>query len=248
MKVGIIGSAPSSILLAPYGDPSWQIWCCSPGAYGVAQRTDVYYELHRWQPPTPGRPGTGDPWFSPEYCQFLRQHQKVTVADPAALGDIPNARMLPWQSLVEKYSPYFFASSISWMIAEAIEAGATEIGLWGVDMAATEEWVYQRSSCQYFVLLARALGITVHVPPESDLMVPPALYGVSECDHEWIKLTARKKELTSRMQMIAQQDTATKSEYHFVAGALDDLTYQMQTWAGFREQWQPKRLFGPKPE
>src|SRR5215467_5742575 len=30
-KVAIIGTAPSSRMLAPFNDPTWDIWVCSPG-------------------------------------------------------------------------------------------------------------------------------------------------------------------------------------------------------------------------
>src|SRR5215467_9147402 len=30
-KVAIIGMAPSSRMLAPFNDPTWDIWVCSPG-------------------------------------------------------------------------------------------------------------------------------------------------------------------------------------------------------------------------
>lgn len=232
LKVALIGSAPSSITLGPYSDPSWQIWACSPGAYGVAGRMDAFFELHRWKPPTAGKPGTGDPWFSVEYIHWLQEHPCVWVADPAALPELKHGHMLPHKELVSKYGPYFFTSSLAWMHAMAIEAGATTIGYWGVDMAATEEYGYQRAGCQFFTMLARAKGIEVIVPEESDLLIPPPLYGVCELDHAWIKMQARRKELTARMNMIVQQDTQVKQEFFFVRGALDDMDYMQQTWAG----------------
>lgn len=497
--------------MAPFGDPEWKIWGCSPGVYGtvgaIGGRVDEYFELHRWRPPTAGRPGSGDPWFSPEYCQYLRAHPKVWVADPVALGDIPNASLLPWQQLVAKYGPYFFTSSLSWMFAMALEAGAKTIGMWGVDMSActspetkvltadlrwiradevtvgmelvgfdeepqdgvggaygkrrwrkakvldtrqlvkpcyrltledgrelvcsydhkwlthaenackwrqadqlvtpqhrpdrptrivkvcdvweedrsweagylaaafdgeghltqklreedyamlrigfaqrdnpmsemvlnvakgmgfnlaqdsqdsgangdvrkysirggrpttmeflgrvrprrliekfnpdmlgllhkqdtvavvkaefigdqpvigfststktfvaeglathnTEEYGYQRAGCQFFVQLAATHGIEVIVPWESDLLVPPPLYGVCEIDHQWAKLLARKQELLNRLNEVTARDTATKGEYHFVMGALDDINYMMNTWTHNNAQ---VPLFGPPP-
>jgi hypothetical protein len=37
-KIAVMGSAPSSVALAPFGDPSWEIWGCSPGLYYQAKR------------------------------------------------------------------------------------------------------------------------------------------------------------------------------------------------------------------
>jgi len=49
LKIALVGSAPSSVLLAPYGDPSWEIWGCSPGVYYQAPRTEAWFELHRFE-------------------------------------------------------------------------------------------------------------------------------------------------------------------------------------------------------
>ena len=46
LKVAIVGTAPSSRLLAPFNDPSWQIWVCSPGNMNTVPRVDVWFEIH----------------------------------------------------------------------------------------------------------------------------------------------------------------------------------------------------------
>ena len=79
MKVALMGSAPSSVQLGPFRDKSykefiggkpnlypqapfldqtWQIWGCSPGAFGIVPRSDRWFELHRWEP-------GAQTWFSP---------------------------------------------------------------------------------------------------------------------------------------------------------------------------------------
>ena len=260
MKIALIGSAPSSIRLAPYSDPSWKIWGCSPGAYPVVPRSDAWFELHRWEPPVIGKAEQQVPWFSPEYVMWLSQHPCVWMLEKQP--QIVNSRRLPAESLVAKYGAYFFTSSLAWMFALAIEeilneresqkdmyAGSPpdEIGLWGVDMTATEEYGYQRAGCQFFAQLAEELDIKVVVPPESDLLLPPPLYGVSENDPMMIKLTMRKRELLGRMESEKQQVEAHKHNVSFLQGAIDDLDYMMGTWiqldsGGTRF----KKIFGDK--
>ena len=222
LKIALIGSAPSSVRNAPYSDPSWQVWGCSPGAYGVVPkgRSDVWWELHRYEP--------GQQWFSPEYCQFLKDHKRVMVAEH--VPQIPNGETIPVAELVAKYSDWFFTSSVAWMMAVAIEMGATKIGLWGVDMAATEEYEVQRSGLHYFAIEAARRGIEVGVPPESDLFRPRFLYGVDEITHSHIKLRVRRHELLSRQADVMNRLESAKQEASFVAGALDDLNYMGQTW------------------
>lgn len=237
MRIALIGSAPSSIRLAPFRDPSWSIWACSPGAYPIIASEhafapgDAFFELHRWEAPVIGVPHLQKPWFSPEYVQWLGQF-KGTVWTGEPVADIPNSKRLPTEDLIGKYGPYFFTSSLAWMLAMAIEAGATEIGLWGVDMAATEEYYYQRPGCQFFILKALERGIKVIVPPESDLLQPMPLYGVGEWDPATVKATARLKELEGRLAGAMQNLEAAKQEAMFLQGAVDNHKYWINTYVG----------------
>ena len=256
MKIALIGSAPSSVGLAPFRDKSydsylgskpqpkyppsphigdeWAIWACSPGAYGHLQRCDAFFELHRWEP--------GAPWFSPEYVQFIRDFRgPVYVGAP--IPDIPNHVVYPIERVEKEFSPYFLTSSLSQMCAIAIlkimdyRAAHPEhdpkedvIGFFGVDMAATEEYGYQRAGCQHFIKEALDRGIGIYVPPESDLLRPMPVYGLCEWQHNYIKLTARSRELTGRLNAAQQKRAEAEREISFFQGAVDDLTYMANTW------------------
>ena len=249
MKIAILGSAPSSIKLAPFADQSWQIWGCSPGVYPVAPRVNVWFELHRWEPPVLGRADQQKPWFSPEYCAWMALQPLVWMADK--VPQIQNSQKFPYQELVNKYGSYFFTSSIAWMLAAAIEDILTEraerknqpqqdsesdaIGLFGVDMAANEEYADQRPGCQFFIQLAYQLGIQVHIPPESDLMSAPPLYGICESSHILIKLTERRKELQTRLNNCNASLANLTREQAFLTGALDDIDYMWKTWTNREE-------------
>ena len=231
-KIALIGSAPSSVRLAPYGDPSWEIWGCSPGVYGVAPRIDAWFELHRFEP--------GQPWFSPEYCMWMSRLQ-VPVWMAEHRPEIPASQRLPQEELVKKYGPYFFSSSLAWMMAMAIEAGATKIGLWGVDMSANEEYESQRDALHHFAQLATSMGIEVGTAPESDLFRPPPLYGVDEITHGQIKALARRRELEARLRDAQQNKEAFTLQCAFLQGALDDLSYCSKTWLDKSSFLQPPK-------
>lgn len=249
MKIACIGSAPSSIGLAPFGDPRWKICGCSPGLYYQMQRCDAWFELHRWEPPVIGVPHQQKQWFSPEYVAWmaLRDPVKCPVWMKDTVPEIPASRALPVDDLTQKYGTFFFTSSLAWMAACAIEdilearakgesdGTDDEIGMWGVDMAATEEYGFQRAGCQHFLLLAADLGIKVTVPPESDLLRPMPLYGISESSHWMIKNTARLKELQHRLAIAKEQQNAATQSIAFLNGAIDDMNYQMQTWCEDRD-------------
>ena len=110
-KIALMWSAPSSIALAPFDDPNWEIWGCSPGLYGsLIQRNRVpeaWFELHRWEPPVLGKADQQVPWFSPEYVAWMGQ-LPVTVWMERKIDAIPASQALPWQQLCEKYGHFFF--------------------------------------------------------------------------------------------------------------------------------------------
>lgn len=246
MKIAILGSAPSSIRLAPFNDPSWKIFGCSPGVYPVAPRVDEWFELHRWEPPVLGKADQQKPWFSPEYCGWMAQQKLVWMYD--RVPEIQNSRRFPYDELVARFGSFFFTSSIAWMLAHAIMLIEEDrlrrkspeedcIGLWGVDMAANEEYADQRPGCQFFIQIAHSLDIKTMIPKESDLMAPPMYYGIHESNHMMIKLTERLRELTQRRNNAQVVINNTQAEMHFLAGAIDDVNYMIKTWLNHEEPY-----------
>lgn len=245
-KIAIIGSAPTSVALAPYDDPAWSIWGVSPGVYGIARRTDVWFEIHRWEPPVIGQPANPNnkPWFSPEYIQFMKQHKgPVFMAGPTAdvenpVPDVQNGWRFPFEDYIAKYGRHLFTSSVAWMLAHAVDtlaprAAAGEkvaIGLWGIDMAATEEWAFQRPGCQHFMGLALSLGIEVILPPESDLAQPMTLYGIGEYNPRHQKLLANLQNMQNREAFLANQVGQANNELIATRGAIGNMKYILATW------------------
>ncbi len=233
-KIAILGTAAASMELAPFRDPSWSIWACSPGAYPICakNRSDVWFEPHRWLPTAPGQfgaPGT-KPWFSPEFHAFLRAH-KGPVFMSQRHADIPSSVRIPYEALIKKYGHYFWQSTICYMLAMAIELKPKAIGLWGIDMSATEEYAYQRPSCQHFLGLAMALGIEVVLPPESDLMRPPTMYGLGEHNPRHIKMMARRAEIAANLQQAEQMQAQAQIRIAQLRGAIGEVDYQLGHWS-----------------
>ena len=241
-RIALLGTATSSMELAPFRDPSWAIWACSPGAYPVCakNRSDAWFEPHLWKPTSPGQfgaPGT-KPWFSPEFHAFLKAH-KGPVFMSKVHADIPSSVRIPYESLMAKYGRYFWQSTVTYMLAMAIDqlaprAAAGErvaLGLWGIDMSANEEWAYQRPSCQHFLGLAMSMGIDVVLPEESDLMRPPTMYGIGEHNPRHIKLMARLAEVRANLQANTAQAEACGRNVISLKGAEQEILYQLGTWS-----------------
>ncbi len=221
MKIALIGSAPSSRDLAPFNDPEWEIWSCSPSNMDLP-RSDVFFEIHAWD--TMAR----DPELL-SFLAWLRKHPKVYLQKENP--QFPNALAYPKQEMVEKYGPYFFTSSLSYMFALALEQKPTHIGMWGVDMTATEEYGYQRPGCQYFIQKARDLGIQIVVPVESDICAPAPQYGYRESNPMYRKLFVRRQELLTRYHAAKAAEANQKVLADTLSGALEDVEYMISTWA-----------------
>jgi hypothetical protein len=141
--------------------------------------------------------------------------------------------VLPWKEILDEFDPsrWFCTSSLFWMMAMAIKADAKVIGLWGVDMAASEEYEMQRAGIQYLTYIARARGIEVGVPHESDLFTPRFRYGIDEWTHSYRKTRMRREELMRRKAEAEHQKREAENGIAFLHGALDDLKYMGDTWA-----------------
>lgn len=229
-KVAIIGTAPSSRMLAPFADTSWEIWCCSPGNMNICPRVDVWFELHKnlhW----PEHESYGKP-----YIEWLsKQTFPVYMQDQFYL---PNALVFPKDEMVKEFGSHFFTSSFAWMMAFAISRGFKEIGLYGVDMASKDEYILQRQAFYFWLYKAKSLGIKVTIPDESDLMQPPGLYGYSEVTAFGRKMHARKSELLGRIAALEQQELPkvmqqaqnVKDNITYLKGAVEDLEYTLSIW------------------
>lgn len=224
LKVALVGTAPSSRMLAPYSDPSWQIWACSPGNQGALPRADVWFELHGnllW----PENISYGAP-----YIEWLK-----TLPIPVYMQSkewVPNATVFPMQEMVDKFGGEFFTSSFAWMMALAIHKGANEIALFGIDMASRDEYILQRPGFYYFKYRAEQLGIKVWAPRESDIMQPAPLYGFSDVTPFGRKVLTRKKELSDRVNAAKQQIAQLQHTVTYLDGALEDIDYVSQIWGG----------------
>ncbi len=220
MKIAVLGSAVSSIRFAPYNEPDWEIWSCSPANRNIP-KCDVWFELHN--PELKYREGLA------EWMEWLKKQPKVYMQQ--ALPEYTGSIEYPLKDMIAKYGRYWWTSQISYMLALAIEQKPEVIGIYGVDMAANAEYSQQRAGCYYFIEKIQQAGIQLVVPPESDLIEPPPLYGYCESSRMWRKFYARRQELEGRIGTLNQELAAKEGEKRHLVGAIDDLEYVTAHWA-----------------
>jgi len=218
-KIALIGSAPSSATLAPYGDSTWEKWGCSPALVPQAKGPfDAWFELH------PIRP---EYQFSPAYMKFMSETKMLWLAQPDE--QLPNGLKFP-KEVADEFCHIGRTSTVGWMLMLAIHAKPDEIGIWGVDMSHITEWGEQRLGCQYLIWEARKRGIKVTLPQESDLDIQPFEYGFAFFSPVFRKLQVREKELTDRLAQKASMIEAEKTQHVYLSGARENLQYIIKTY------------------
>lgn len=186
-KIAILGTTPTR-MDAPLDDPSWEVWTIGPGGKD-SNRWDRLYEIHTTWPENfkgylndlsnvkpPQQVVTMKP-IAHLMARWAEEHRKdpETYAKEIT-GDFSAARVIERDAHLEKYGRCFLSSSISWCLADALEEGATDIGLYGIDLESGEEYVSQFVGAKFFMTLAKLAGINVIVPKGCGLLRDPNPY------------------------------------------------------------------------
>lgn len=182
MQIALIGSTLSRAR-APYDDPSWTIWAhaCTHALRGMpGKRVDAWFDVHT--PAVRRRPKTWDP----RYHDWLASSDRAPIYLQEADEAIPHSRTFPREAIVSWATavgllpdgPYF-TSSLSWMIAHALYAGARTIGIWGCTFAQRDEYRVQRPCAEYWIAAARAFAVPVIIDGLSPLCRSRHVYGYS---------------------------------------------------------------------
>lgn len=102
----------------------------------------------------------------------------------------------------------YFTSSFSYMLAMAIMEGATEIGIWGVDLVHGEEYEEQRPCAEYLLGIARAKGIKITIPQQSALLKSPWVYGRDDTPNQdplWQRYTQKAHDYREKIKDLKSQ-------------------------------------------
>ena len=169
-------------------------------------------------------------WFFDGYKKFLEELE-CPLYMIEHIPRFPNSIPYPYKetkALYHKRAPY--TSTFAWMISLAIQQpGLEELGLWGVDMAATEEYASQLAGGHYWLEKAEEKGIKITVPPESDLLRPYPEYGYQEVTHKYQKIQARAQELAGRMRQCEQNGDNYKMEVTYARGCKAERKFIRET-------------------
>lgn len=222
-KLCILGSAPSKAQ-APFDDMSFDIWATSgavfseslgpakvpdteENSWNCVHRVDAFFEMHkrdRWQ----GKQELLQTCNRPVY--MLKKEKYIPTSVPYPADDVAEA-------LGDQLS-----SSIAYMLALAIYQGYEVIKLYGVIMGHQSEYFAQRPGVMYYIGYARARGIDVWAPDETQLTRRKWRYGYDDHDAICADIAARKKKLDEYAQEKEKQIKELRAAMLQLQGAAMD--------------------------
>lgn len=158
MKVAIIGGA-SSNQLAPWQDESWETWVLGNQMQRYeGRRVSRIFEIHE-----------NLDEHDPKYPEWLASFNIPLILSDKFPIECENSIVFDYEKASQMIGENF-SSSPAVMMAQAIMDGATEIGIWGIDMALDEhEYFMQRPSMEQWIGYAKGLGIKVYIHESSPL-------------------------------------------------------------------------------
>src|SRR3990167_1073743 len=244
-KIAILGFADSRVD-APFQDDSWEIWGVND-VYAYVPRVTATFELHHLK----GLAENGR--RNPQYHQWLAKGKMpVYMIDPRP--EFPAAQRFPFEPLREMFPRAYFTNSISWMVGLAIAEltdmcglpdgravrlakPGVQLGLWGVDMAATSEYAAQRPSVEYFIGIADGCGIPTFIPDTSDICKASALYGIDttaplrqKLEGKLAGITQTQQQNASQLIQLQLQREALLEQKGHLAGAKEAYKYIKGVW------------------
>jgi hypothetical protein len=206
-KMAIVGFAASSMHLAPFNDPSWEIVGLNQ-LYRKIPRADRWLEIHA------------------NYLDAVVEgtdHKKWLAEAPIPIymadrvPGIPNSVRFPIERVMKGHLDYF-TSTVAFAVALAIEEGFKEIGLWGIDLIVGDEYFYQKPCAEFWLGVAHGKGITVTLPNTTALCKQSHRYGYESEPKSLIALS----ELAKRKAGLLDHRHKLMIELANVDGAVQD--------------------------
>ncbi len=165
-----MGSAINSLWGVPWTASDTEFW--AGGSFykyhpDKSKFVTQWFELHC----DPERHGS-------EWMKWAIENQPACYLQEAH-PELKNSSRYPIEEMIDHFGKYF-TSTASYMIASAIIAEATEISIFGIDLRMDTEYVYERPNLEYFVGVARGMGIEVLVGDRCTILKSDFLYGYDE--------------------------------------------------------------------
>ncbi len=210
-KVAIVGFATSSRGLAPFDDPSYEIWTLNQ-LYRHVKRCTRHFDLHmNWDDDAANVEGTDhEGWIRdcglPVY--MTEAHDKLSTSV-----------RFPIDRVIKEVGIDYFTSSVGLMVGLAMLEGFKEIALYGIDLIVGGEYSEQKANLEFVLGVAHGRGINVRVPQECALLKHSHRYGY-EKEPDWGPL--KISEVSTRIEYLSTERNKRMALINALDGAIGE--------------------------
>ena len=159
-KLAIVGTHPRTRDMAPFDNPGYDIWVFNEAPQNPwVKRWDACFQMHKPEVYT-----SENNFVRADHWQWLQQSRGKPIYMQAIDPRVPDSVRYPLDEIISTLpgGDYrWFKSSPAYAIALALYIGYTEIALYGLDMSSNTEYGYQLPNFQFWVGVARGMGVTV---------------------------------------------------------------------------------------
>jgi hypothetical protein len=223
-KVAIIGFATSSRDLAPFDDPSYEIWTLNQ-LYRHVPRSTRHFDIHcNWEE---------DNVEGTDHRGWIRE-APIPVYMMGTDPDLPNAVRYPIERVIKDAGIDYFTSTVAFEVGLAMTEGFKEIALFGIDLIVGTEYSVQKANLEFWLGMAHARGINVRIPDQSALLKQAYRYGY-EREPDWGPL--RLSEVGSRIEYLSTERAKKMALVNALDGALAE-----------DERWYVQKMQDTTPE
>ena len=204
--------------LAPFHDPSWEIWAHNSAA-PACPRVDRFFDLHAKQV------WKADKSWHKDYQTWLSQ-LPVPIYMQHHYAEVPQSIRYPKERILSEFRRYF-TSQAAWMMALALTEGVTHLGFFGIHYGAACERDWQRPGCEYWMGMAEGRGVQLVIPDGCPLLRKPALlYGYESHDAKGKNIIAPGKPNqygfdASKLTVIDMNSSAPRPKLAELLGGVD---------------------------
>lgn len=223
-SVAIVGFAHQPTATPPYADPAWEIWSLGTQARR-APRVDVIFELHSERELRRVHGTTYDEYVT--WLMKMAETKLVLVSSTGPFGVHTPCAVFPLEEVTEAVfgqhgrlkveaalnhgasdlNGVLWTNTIAYMLGYALLKGAKHVGVWGVDMAHSTEYVEQRHGVTFLLGMLLGRGVEVHLPEGCALLHSDHVYGYQDGP-----VAGTLSSLTARLDADVAQVMTTREE------------------------------------
>jgi hypothetical protein len=180
-----------------------------------------------------------DPVFDWEEQQAL-VNQGVELVSLFKLKHVKPVTLIPFKAMVKKFGTDYYSDSIAYMVAYAIHLNTRinsktgllklkepmRIRMYGVDMHTKDEYATERGGIEYYVAVARTLGVDFWIHPDSSVCKNAGGVSYGWWDYKTVNLDPagilELQQSEQGIQILLQRDYITEEEAASMIQAIRD--------------------------